>query len=163
MKAIVLIDENWGIGKDGDQIIYIPSDLKYFREMTMGRSVILGRKTLATFPGKRPLKGRKNLILSRNPDFHPEGAAVFSCVEALLSAAPEDAFVIGGASVYAALLNYCDTVYVTKIHKDFLADCRFPNLDDMPEWRVVEESPIQEEGGVLFHRLTYRKDANPPM
>lgn len=158
MKAIVLVDDNWGIGKDGDQIVYIPGDLKYFREMTIGHTVILGRKTLATFPGKRPLKGRKNLILSRNPDFCPDGAMVFSCVEELLSAAPEDAFVIGGASVYAVLLNYCDTVYVTKIHKNFLADRCFPNLDCMKEWRIVEKGPLQEEGGFLFHRLTYQRN-----
>ena len=71
MKAIVLVDEKWGIGKDGDQIVYIPSDLKFFREMTMGR------KTFETFPRKRPLDGRKNLVLSRNPAFHPEGTTVF--------------------------------------------------------------------------------------
>ena len=112
MNAIVLVDEDWGIGRAGHKIVYIPGDLKYFRETTMGHAVILGRKTLATFPGGRPLKGRRNLILSRTPEFAPEGAEVFSSLEALLAAAPEDSFVIGGASVYAALLEHCDTCLV---------------------------------------------------
>lgn len=157
MKAIVLIDENWGIGNDGDQIIYIPGDLKYFRETTMGHPVILGRKTLATFPGGRPLKGRRNLILSRNPEFRLEGAEVFPSLEALLAEAPNDSFVIGGASVYEALLDRCDTAYVTKVHGTFTSDCHFPNLDRHPQWRVEEEGPPQEEGGIQFHRITYIK------
>lgn len=157
MKAIVLVDENWGIGNGGAQIIYLPGDLKYFRETTMGHPVILGRKTLATFPGGRPLKGRRNLILSRNPQFSPEGAQVFSGLDALLAAAPEDAFVIGGASVYAALLDRCDTAYVTKVHRTFPADCHFPDLDRNPAWQAAEEGPMQEENGIQFHRVTYFK------
>ena len=96
MNMIALVDQNWAIGKDGEQIVYIPSDLKFFRETTMGHPVILGRKTLATFPGGRPLKGRRNLILSRNPGFSAEGGEVFASLDALLAAAPEDSFVIGG-------------------------------------------------------------------
>ena len=157
MKAIVLVDENWGIGNGGDQVIYIPGDLKYFRETTIGHPVILGRKTLATFPGGRPLKGRNNLILSRNPDFAPEGAEVFPDLESLLKRAPEDSFVIGGASVYAALLDCCDTAYVTKVHRAFPADCCFPNLDLHPEWRIAEEGPVQREGEIEFHRVTYKR------
>lgn len=157
MKAIVLVDKDWGIGKDGDQIVYIPGDLKFFREMTMGHPVILGRKTLSTFPGGRPLKGRQNLILSRDPDFSPNGAAVFSSVESLLPAAPEDSFVIGGASVYEALLDHCDTAYVTMIHESYPADRHFPNLDCRQEWCIVEEGSLQEENGIQFHRVTYQK------
>lgn len=158
MKAIVLVDTNWGIGKDGDQIVYIPGDLKYFRETTMGHPVILGRKTLATFPGGRPLKGRRNLILSRNPDFSPAGAEVFPDLKSLLAAAPKDSFVIGGASVYESLLDYCDTAYVTKLHHSFPADCHFPNLDQNPQWKIYEEKPVQTENGISFHRVTYQKD-----
>ena len=123
----------------------------------MGHPVILGRKTLATFPGGKPLKGRRNLILSRNPDFSPAGAEVFPNVEALLSSAPEDSFVIGGASVYETLLRCCDTAYVTKVHSQFPADCHFPNLDKHPEWHIEEEGPVQEGDGVQFHRITYKK------
>lgn len=157
MKAIVLVDENWGIGNDDDQIVYIHSDLKYFRETTMGHPVILGRKTLATFPGGCPLKGRRNLILSRNPNFALNEAEVFPDLEALLLAAPDDSFVIGGGSVYAALLDYCDTAYVTKVHRAFPADCYFPDLDQRSDWQIVEEEQPQEENGIEFHRLTYKR------
>ncbi len=157
MTAIVLVDEDWGIGRAGHQIVYIPGDLKYFRETTMGHAVILGRKTLTTFPGGRPLKGRRNLILSRDPAFAPEGAEVFSSLDALLVAAPKDAFVIGGASVYAALLDRCDTVYVTKVQGAFSADCHFPDLDAHTEWGAAEEGAIQEEGGIQSRRSIYRK------
>ena len=85
MQAIVAVTEHWGIGRDGDQLIYLPSDLKHFKQLTMGRPVILGRRTLATFPGGRPLKGRRNLILSRDPAFRPEGAEVYPDVDALLN------------------------------------------------------------------------------
>lgn len=158
MDLIVLADEEWGIGKDGDQIVYIPGDLRYFRETTMGHAVILGRKTLSTFPGGRPLKGRRNLILSQSAGFAPEGAEVFRDLSALLAAAPEDSFVIGGASVYAALLEKCDTIYLTKISGHYpKADCFFPNLDARPEWRVVEEGPEREDGGVKFRYVTYKR------
>ena len=116
MNVIVAVDENWGIGKDGDQLVYLSQDLKRFKALTTGHPVILGRKTLATFPGGRPLKGRRNLILSRDPAFAQEGAEVFRDLEALRSAVSEDAFVIGGASVYEQLLPWCDTAYVTRIH-----------------------------------------------
>ncbi len=158
MNVIVAVDQNWAIGKDGDQLVYLSEDLKRFRALTAGHPVILGRKTLATFPGGRPLKGRRNLILSRNPDFNPEGAEVFPDVPSLLAAASEDAFVIGGASVYEALLDRCDTAYVTRIEQAFPeADCWFPNLDQRPEWRVVEESLVLEEKEVKYHYVTYRR------
>ena len=157
MKLIVAVDRNWAIGKDGDQLVYIPEDLKRFKALTTGHPVILGRKTLATFPGGRPLKGRRNLILSRDPAFAPEGAEVFRDLETLLAAAPEDSFVIGGASVYAALLDRCDTAYVTKIEQSFPgADCFFPDLDARPDWRVEEEGPELEDQGVRFRYVTYR-------
>ncbi len=157
MNVIVAVDRNWAIGRDGDQLIYLPEDLKRFKALTTGHPVILGRKTLATFPGGRPLKGRRNLILSRDPAFAPEGAEVFRDLETLLAAAPEDSFVIGGASVYAALLDRCDTAYVTKIEQSFPgADCFFPDLDARPDWRVEEEGPELEDQGVRFRYVTYR-------
>ena len=116
MNLIVAVDQNWAIGKDGDQLVYLKEDLKRFRTLTSGHTVILGRKTLATFPGGRPLKNRRNLILSRNPHFQAERAEVFPSVEELVKQADGDAFVIGGASVYEQLLPYCDTAYITKIH-----------------------------------------------
>lgn len=151
MELIVAVDRNWAIGKDGDQLVYIPEDLKRFKALTMGHPVILGRKTLATFPGGRPLKGRANLILSRDPDFQPEGAQVFPDADSLLAAAPEDAFVIGGASVYNLLVDFCDTAHVTKIDGELPADTWFPNLDEREDWAVAAE-----EGPYPFENLTYR-------
>ena len=157
MNVIVAVDRNWAIGKEGDQLVYIPADLKRFKTLTMGHPVILGRKTLATFPGGRPLKGRRNLILSRNPDFAPEGAEVYPDLESLLAQAPEDAFVIGGASVYRMLINACDTAYITKIDAEYPADCWFPNLDQDPDWEVAEESEPQEHEGLSFRYVTYKR------
>ena len=157
MNVIVAVDQNWAIGKDGDQLVYLSEDLKRFKSLTTGHPVILGRKTLATFPGGRPLKGRRNLILSRNTDFAPEGAEVFSDVETLRAAAPEDAFVIGGASVYRQLLPWCDTAYVTKIDRAFPADCYFPDLEQDPAWERTEESAPLEQDGIVYRYLTYRR------
>ena len=158
MNLIVAVDRNWAIGKDGDQLVYLSEDLKHFKALTTGHPVILGRKTLATFPGGRPLKGRRNLILSRNPGFAPPEAEVFSSLEELLAAAPQDAFVIGGASVYQALLDRCDTACITRIEAAFPgADCWFPNLDERPEWKIAEEGPVLEEKGVRFRYVTYER------
>ncbi len=158
MKVIAAVDENWAIGRNGYQLIYISEDLKHFKALTTGHPVILGRKTLATFPGGRPLKGRRNLILSRNPGFAPPEAEVFSSLEELLAAAPQDAFVIGGASVYQALLDRCDTACITRIEAAFPgADCWFPNLDERPEWKIAEEGPVLEEKGVRFRYVTYER------
>ena len=159
MNLIAAVDQNWGIGMGGDQLCYIPADLKRFQALTSGHTVILGRKTLATFPGGRPLKNRRNLILSRTPGFAPEGAEVFSSLEALLDAAPEDAFVIGGASVYRALLARCDTAYITKLARAWPADAFFPNLDEDPQWQVVETGPALEHEGIGFCYVTYRRRA----
>ena len=157
MNVIVAVDQNWAIGKDGDQLVYLKEDLKRFRTLTSGHTVILGRKTLATFPGGRPLKNRRNLILSRNPQFQAEGAEVFSAVEELVQKADKDAFVIGGASVYEQLLPYCDTAYITKIHAAFPADTYFPDLDKSEEWKVREESESLEQDGISYHYVTYSR------
>lgn len=157
MNLIVAVDQNWAIGKDGDQLVYLKEDLKRFRTLTSGHTVILGRKTLATFPGGRPLKNRRNLILSRNPQFQAEGAEVFSSVEELVQQADGDAFVIGGASVYEQLLPYCDTAYITKIHAAFPADTYFPDLDKSEEWEIVQESESLEQDGIAYHYVTYHR------
>lgn len=157
MELIVAVDQNWAIGKDGDQLAYISEDLKRFKALTMGRTVILGRKTLATFPGGRPLKGRTNLVLSRDPEFQPEGAQVYADLESLLAHAPADAVVIGGESVYRALLDKCDTAHVTKIDREFPADAWFPNLDERDDWEPVEEEGPYSFEDLTYHYLTYRR------
>lgn len=157
MKLIVSVDENWAIGKGGDQLCYISADLKRFKNFTTGHAVLLGRKTLATFPGGRPLKNRRNLIVSTSPDFAPEGGEVFSTMEAALAAAPEDTFVIGGESVYRQALDRCDTAYVTKVHRAFEADRYFPNLDEDPGWTIVEtEGPFEQED-LTYSYVTYQR------
>ena len=158
MNVIAAVDRNWAIGKDGDQLCYLPADLKRFQALTTGHPVILGRKTLATFPGGRPLKNRRNLILSRDPAFAPEGAEVFRSLADLRAAAPADCFVIGGASVYTALLDGCDTAYITKIDRAWAgADAFFPNLDADPAWFIAEEGEPMEHEGTPFRYVTYRR------
>ena len=157
MNLIAAVDQHWGIGKDGDQLCYIPADLKRFQALTSGHAVILGRKTLATFPGGRPLKNRRNLILSHNPDFAPEGAEVFHDLDSLRAAAPDDAFVIGGESVYRALLPWCRKAYITKIHRAWPADAFFPDLDADPAWSLTEEGEPMEHEGLSFRYVTYER------
>lgn len=157
MRAIAAVDQNWGIGKDGGLLCPIRADLRRFKALTVGHTVILGRKTLATFPGGRPLAGRRNLILSRDPAFQAEGAEVCRCLEDLLALAPEDSFVIGGESVYRALLPCCDLAYITRIRESFPADAWFPDLDADPAWEVWETEPPGEEGGRVFQYLVYRR------
>lgn len=157
MDLIAAVDQNWAIGKDGDQLCYLPADLKRFQALTTGHAVLLGRRTLATFPGGRPLKNRRNLILSRDPGFAPEGAEVFRDVDSLLSAAPADSFVIGGESVYRALLPHCDRAFITRIDRAWPADAFFPDLDADPDWAVAEEGERQEHEGICFRYVTYRR------
>ncbi len=158
MTAIVAVDENWAIGYQGGLLCHISADLKRFRALTLGKTVILGRKTLDTFPGKKPLPGRKNLIMSTTMQAAPEGAWVFQNLDTLLENAPEDSFVIGGGQVYRELLPYCDTVYLTKIHAVFPADAWFPDLDGDKGWKVVETEGPLEENGVKFSYIIYRRE-----
>ena len=158
MELVVAVDRNWAIGNRGELLYRIPADLKHFKALTLGHPVILGRKTLETFPGGRPLPGRTNLILSRNPDFTVEGAAVYPDLKRLLADAPEDSMVIGGESVYRALLGRCGTAHVTKIDAAApAADAFFPDLDADPEWEVSETSEVLEHEGLPFRYVTYRR------
>lgn len=150
MNLIVIVDQNWGIGYEGDQMVYLKPDLKRFQQLTSGHAIILGRKTLATFPGGKPLKNRRNMILSTNPDFKVEGAEVFHSLEELLRVAPEDSFVIGGASIYRQFLPYCDQAYITRVEKTYPADCYFPNLDQDAHWCMEEE-----EGPLVYENISY--------
>lgn len=157
MNLIVAADRNWAIGRDGDQLVRLSGDLQYFKDMTMGHAVILGRRTLSTFPGGLPLEGRLNLILSRQTGFSVPGARVFHDVDSLLTAAPADSFVIGGGSVYRALLPRCDRAYVTKLDGVWEADTWFPRLDWDPEWELVQVSAPREEKGVTFTFTMYER------
>lgn len=157
MNLIAAVDRNWGIGFRGKLLCRISTDLKRFRSLTLGHPVILGRKTLSSFPSGRPLPGRQNLILSRNPAFSipEENAAVFHHLETLLETAPNDAFVIGGGEIYQLFLPFCQTAYLTKLDCAFPADTWFPNLDASPEWSIAQKEPWLEENHVRFQYVTY--------
>ena len=161
MKLIAAADENWGIGKNGGLLAHIPEDMKFFREMTTGHPLVMGRKTLESFPGARPLKNRVNIVLTRDDAYKCDGAVIVHCKEeldALLAAYDtEDVFVIGGSSIYALLLDECDTAYITKIAEKYEADAFFPDLDSKPEWNAVHESEIMEFNGLQYRFVTYKK------
>ena len=158
MFAVVNADLRWGIGMENQLLVTIRADLQRFRRLTEGKTVILGRKTLETFPGGRPLKNRRNLILSRDASFSVEGAEIFHDLPSLLAALPEDTAdvaVIGGASVYAALLPYCDRVFLTRTLSELPADRFFPNLDALPNWKIASKSDILEENTTRFQYIDY--------
>lgn len=148
MRAIAAVDRNWAIGKNGKLLISIPDDMQFFKDTTMGKVVIMGRKTLESFPKKRPLPGRaENIVITSDPDYEVKGATVVHSIGEALEEAkkwhPDDVYVIGGGSIYKALLPYCDECLITKIDFAYDADVNFPNLDEDPEWEHISES---EEG-----------------
>lgn len=157
MEALVLADLRWGIGWGGGQPVRIPADLRRFRARTEGHAVILGRKTLEALPGGRPLPGRRNLVLSRRAGLEAGEAEVFSSPEALLEAAPEDAFLIGGGQVYRLLLPWCKAAAVTRLETALPADTFFPALDRDPDWTLERvEGPFSHEG-LAFRYESYRR------
>ena len=159
MIAIVVVDKNWGIGKDGEQIVYIPGDLKRFKDFTTGNTIILGRKTMYTFPGGKPLKNRRNLILSRNTDFKVEGGEVYPDLDSLMEHVTDsdNTYVVGGAMVYNTMIGRCDRAYVTKIDAEYPADCWFPDLDADPNWEIEWEGEQLEHEGVKYRYVNYRR------
>lgn len=147
MKAILAADKNWGIGYNNHLLVSIPSDMKFFRQTTTGKVVVMGRKTLESFPNGMPLKNRTNIVLTGNQNYQVKDAIVVhsedELMEELKKYDTDDVYVIGGESVYSMMLPYCDTAYVTKIDRAFQADTFFPNLDEMDEWVMTEESEEQ--------------------
>ena len=159
MDAIVSVTQNWGIGWGGQLIVRNRDDMRRFVELTMGGTVIMGRRTLESFPGG-PLKGRRNIVVSARPDYDPEGVEVARSPEAALALAAGDerVWLIGGESVYEALLPRCERVYVTKNECTVEADAWFPNLDDNPAWAVESDEPGGvTDDGVSFSYVTYRR------
>lgn len=157
MELIALVDKNWAIGLDNEQIIYIPEDLKRFRALTKGKTVILGRKTLDTFPNKKPLSERKNLILSKSKNLNIEGAEVFNSIDELLKNAPEESFVIGGETVYKEMLKFCDKSYITYIDAEFKADSFITDLDKEEDWKLSSESDTMEFKGMKYTFRIYQR------
>ena len=158
MNLIVIADRRWGIGKDGRQPFFLKEDLRRFRELTLGGCVIMGRRTLEGLPGGRPLSGRRNLVLSRTPGFVPEGAEVCRSPEQAAALAGPEAFVIGGAGVYRAMLPWCVQAYVTRVEEAFPADCWMVDLDRAPEWRLAERSALIQEQGLHYRFARYLRE-----
>lgn len=165
LKAIVAVCDDWGIGRDGDMVVANRADMRHFVNKTKGHPVVMGRKTLESFPGGRPLKDRRNIVLTRDPAFEREGIEVVHSVEeALAAVADEDvAWVIGGGAVYEQFLPHCIEAEVTRNHVIRDVDTFFPNLDDNPEWEAVDHQGecVVGEGqgdvGLRYEFVTYRR------
>ncbi|MCI5953131.1 MAG: dihydrofolate reductase [Lachnospiraceae bacterium] len=161
MNIIVAADENWAIGNKDKLLVSIPNDQKHFREETTGKVVVLGRKTLQTFPQGQPLKNRTNIILSRDKNYEVKDATVVHSVEELLEELKkfdtEDVYIIGGESIYRQMLPYCDVAHVTKIDHKYEADTYFPNLDNDPEWEITADSDEQTYFDIAYTFLKYQR------
>ena len=158
MKAIFHTDRKWGIGKDNDLMFSIPKDMKYFRETTMGKVVVMGIKTLRSFPNGKPLKNRVNIVLTHGDA--GEGVITVHSLEELFSALKqypsEDVYIIGGASVYQMLIPYCTEVLVTKVDADGNAEVFVPDLDKDENFELVSASEPIEDNGYTIRFCTYR-------
>lgn len=163
MKAILSADKNWGIGYQNKLLARIPSDMKFFREKTTGKVVVMGRKTLESFPNGLPLKNRINIVLTGNANYQVKDAIIVHTQEELLKELEkyndDDIFIIGGESVYRMMLPYCDTVYVTKFDRVYQADTFFPDLDKMDEWVMTEEGEEQTCFDLEFTFTKYERKA----
>ena len=158
MEAIVAVYEDWGIGCCGTQPIALSVDRKFFREMTRGAMVIVGRRTVADFPGQKPLPGRVNVVLTRTQQEIPGFTVCTSPEEAVeLAKTAEKAMVIGGGSIYRQMLPYCDSALVTKVHCCPGSDTYFPNLDEDPAWELAEILLSGEENGIRYEMCRYCK------
>ena len=158
MELIVAVYDDWGIGKDGTQPIALTADRKFFRETTRGAMVIAGRRTIADFPGQKPLPGRVNVVLTRTKQEIPGFTVATSPEEAVeLAKTAQRAMVIGGGSIYRQMLPLCDTAYITKVHCTPESDTFFPNLDADPEWELESVLQSGEEDGIAYEMCVYKR------
>lgn len=161
MNLIVAVDKNWGIGCNNQLLVSIPADMKFFRETTSGKVVVMGRKTLESFPNGLPLKNRINIVLTRNQDYHVKGAVVLHTPEEVLEELKkykdEDIYIIGGESIYRQFLPYCSVAHVTKINHAYQADVYFPNLDERKEWQITADSEEQTYFNLEYTFLKYER------
>lgn len=161
MNIIVAVDKNWAIGKDNKLLVSIPADMKMFRQETSGKVVVMGRKTLESFPNGLPLKNRTNIVLTNNSEYKVKDAVIVHSLEEVLDEIKKypknQVYCIGGDSVYRQLLPYCDTAYVTKIDFAYEADSYFENLDKMTEWKITGKSGEQTYFDLEYEFLKYEK------
>ena len=159
MKAIVAVDKKWGIGKKNDLLFSLPEDMKYFREKTSGKVVVMGSNTLKSFPNGKPLKNRTNIVLFPGGEKRDDCIVVQSLdelSEELKKYPADDVFIIGGAMFYRTMLPYCSEVLVTKVEADGGAEVFYENLDEKPEWKCVSVSEPLETNGYTIRFTVYR-------
>ena len=163
MNLIVNADKKWAIGKDNRLLVSIPQDMKFFRETTTGKVVVMGRKTLESFPGGQPLKKRTNIVLTTDPNYQAGEAVIVHSMEELMEELRkyprEDIFVIGGESIYRSLLPWCRTAYVTRTDHAYDADTWFPDLDADPEWKMTKTSDEQTYFDLEYYFTVYERIA----
>jgi len=161
MNLIVAVDKNWAIGKDNKLLVSIPDDMNFFRETTSGKVVVMGRKTLESFPNGKPLKNRVNIVLTRDPNYEVKDAIIVHSKEELDKELKkynqDDIFVIGGESIYRMMLDDCKKAFVTYVDYAYDADTYFPNLDELSDWKLVEESEEQTYYDIEFYFRTYTR------
>ncbi len=161
MNVIVAVDKNWAIGNKNDLLVRIPADQRFFRQETTGKVIIMGRKTLESFPQCKPLPNRRNIVISRKADYKVDGAEMVGSIEEALELVKdcktEDVFVVGGDSIYHQMLPYCDVAHITKIDYAYEADTYFPNLDEMPEWKITDQSEEQTYYDLEYCFIKYER------
>lgn len=161
MNMIVAVDRNWAIGYKGKQHVSIPEDRQFFRKETTGKVIVMGRKTLETFPGGLPLKNRVNIVITRDKEYNIKDAIVCHGVEETLVRLrdydDDDVYIVGGDSIYRQFLPYCSVAHVTKINYAYEADTYFPNLDELPEWEIEESSDEKTYFDLEYEFLKYVK------
>jgi dihydrofolate reductase len=161
MIAILSADKNWGIGLKGDLLVRIPNDMKNFRQTTTGNVIVMGRKTLESFPNGAVLPNRVNIVMTKNPAYQAKGAVIVHSEEELMEELKKypdkKVYVIGGESIYRQLLPYCDEAYVTRIDYAYQADRYFPNLDEMEDWVLEEEGEEQTFFDIEYYFNRYKR------
>jgi dihydrofolate reductase len=161
MNLIAAVDNNWAIGNRGSLLVRIPNDQKQFREMTLGKVIVMGRKTIETFPQQQALASRVNIVLTRDKSFSRKDAVIVHSIAELLKELSKyddnDVYVVGGESIYKQLLPYCKVAHITKIDYEYQADAYMPNLDEDPEWKKVGESDEQTYFDLEYYFLKYEK------
>lgn len=159
MNFIVAVDNNWAIGYEGGLLTHLPGDLPYFKEKTAGKVVVMGRKTLESLPGGRPLKNRRNIILTRNKSLHVEGAQVCytkdEVMDVIKEYSSEDVFIIGGAEIYNMFMDDCKKAYITRIYAELPADTYIHNLDHRDSWTLTWKSNMAEHEGLTYQWTIY--------
>lgn len=160
MKAIVCVDKNWGIGSANELLYHIPEDMKFFKHKTMGNVVIMGQATFLSLPNQQPLSDRVNIVLCDDENWSAPGIVVCHSLDELFEHLKrydtKTVFVCGGASIYAQLMPYCDTAYVTKVDSCKPADKFFPDLDKDENWVLAREKEEMEYKGIRYRFTTYK-------